>query len=142
MPTLNRRGFLQSLSAAGLVPFLPAMPAVAAPVGHSSIQYVWASYYAKANNACSAPQIMSALNVPPAVAESLMQRLISMNVLSTPGATGVAKLNSRAFDGQRHAPTRNTSTGAQRGLRVDLNAMMKVITRNIASETRQMVVIS
>jgi len=138
MPTLNRRGFIQSLSAAGLVPFLPALPAAAAPVGHSAIQYVWASYYAQMNNACSVPQIMSALNVPPAVAESLMQRLIDMNVLTTPGASGVAQRKKRSFDKRDYTSDRRTRDTSKRLINVDLDLLMRRVTRNIAVETRQL----
>ena len=138
MPTLNRRGFIQSLSAAGLVPFLPALPAAAAPVGHSAIQYVWASYYAQMNNACSVPQIMSALNVPPAVAESLMQRLIDMNVLTTPGASGVAQRKKRSFDKYDYASDRRTRDTSKRLINVDLDLLMRRVTRNIAVETHQL----
>jgi len=135
MPTLNRRGFLQSLSAAGLVPFMPALPAAATPVGHTSIQYVWASYFAKANNACSVPQIMSALNVPPEVAESLMQRMIKTNVLTPPSASGVARLKKRGIADQAgltHAPDRKAART------INLDKIMQVVTRNIAAETRGM----
>jgi len=138
MPTLNRRGFIQSLSAAGLVPFLPALPAAAAPVGHSAIQYVWASYYAQMNNACSVPQIMSALNVPPAVAESLMQRLIDMNVLTTPGASGMAQRKKRSFDKRDYTSDRRTRDTSKRLINVDLDLLMRRVTRNIAVETRQL----
>ena len=138
MPTLNRRGFLQSLSAAGVVPLLPALPAAAAaPVGHSSIQYVWASYFAKANNACSVPQIMSALNVQPAVAESLMQRLVSANVLAPPSASGVARLRKERMAGNieaGHRPAVKVHT------RLNLDRLMQTVTRNMAKETRTLVV--
>jgi len=130
MPTLNRRGFLQSLSAAGLVPMLPAIPA-AAPATHTSIQYVWASYYAQMNNACSVPQIMSALNVSPDVAQSLMRRLIDMNVLTPPGATGVAQLRKRS-NSLRGAQGHEARINAKKALNLD--ALMCRVTRNIARE--------
>ena len=134
MPTLNRRGFLQSLSATGVVPLFPALPAAAAaPVGHTSIQYVWASYFAQANNACSVPQIMSALNVPTAVAESLMQRLVSANVLTTPAASGVAQLKTRSYASESDASHR-PATGTQ--YKLDLDNIMRIVTRNIAVETQ------
>jgi len=131
MPTLNRRGFLQSLSAAGLMPMMPALPAMAAPASHTSIQYVWASYYAQMNNACSVPQIMSALNVQSDVAQSLMQKLIDKNVLMPPGASGVSSLRERPKSQLGHKPAINKLSSL-----IDLDALMRIVTRNIAQEAQ------
>ena len=92
MPTLNRRSFLQSLTAAGLVPALPVLPAMAVPAtaAHMSIQYTWACYYAQMNNACSVSQITSALGVRPEVAQGLFDRLVTQNIITAPGLSGVS----------------------------------------------------
>lgn len=91
MPQLNRRRFIQTVSAAGLAPAIPALPAAAAPaaVSHTPFQLAWASYYAGRNNACSVPQIASALNIDPSVAQSLLTEMVKTNVLSAPDIAGI-----------------------------------------------------
>ncbi len=129
MPTLNRRSFLQGLSAAGIVPMLPAMPAMAAPVaaGHSSIQYTWACYYAQMNNACSVSQISSALGVPPEVAQGLFDRLVTQNIVTAPNALGESVSRRRQL--------MNLKSGgkvtAKTPIRFDPDKLMAEVTRDI-----------
>lgn len=91
MTQLNRRRFIQSVSAAGLTHSIPALPAAAAPVAaaHTPFQLAWASYDASCNNACSVPQISSALNINPSVAQSLLTEVVRKNVLSAPDVAGI-----------------------------------------------------
>jgi hypothetical protein len=132
MPTLNRRNFLQGLSAAAFVPALPALPVTAAPIAaaHTSIQYTWACYYAQMNNACSVSQITSALGVRPEVAQGLFDRLVTQNVITAPGLSGVSVSRKRQIM-QMRAP-RIKQAAAK--IRFDPDHLMTQVTRDIDSQ--------
>lgn len=129
MPTLNRRNFLQGLSAAAFAPALPALPVAAAPAAaaHTSIQYTWACYYAQMNNACSVSQITSALGVRPEVAQGLFDRLITQNVITTPGLSGISVSRKRQIMQLRGPKTKPVVTKPQ----FDPDLLMKQVTRDI-----------
>ena len=127
MPTLNRRHFLQGLTAAGFAPAVPAMPAMAAPAtaAHTSIQYTWACYYAQMNNACSVQQITSALNVGPDVAQGLFDRLVTQNIVTTPNVAGLSVSRKRLEIAARKAATQ------AKAIRFDPDHLMAEVTRDI-----------
>ena len=130
MPQLNRRRFLQGLTAAGFAPALPAMPVAAAPAAaaHSSIQYTWACYYAQMNNACSVSQITSALGVRPEVAQGLFDRMVTQNVITAPGFSGLSVSRKRQMMELRSAGVKTTAT---RPITFDADKLMAEVTRDI-----------
>lgn len=129
MPTLNRRNFLQGLSAAAFAPALPALPVAAAPAAaaHTSIQYTWACYYAQMNNACSVSQITSALGVRPEVAQGLFDRLITQNVITAPGLSGISMSRKRQIMQLRGPKAKPVVTKPQ----FDPDLLMKQVTCDI-----------
>ncbi len=129
MPTLNRRSFLQSLTAAGLVPALPALPAMAVPAtaAHTSIQYTWACYYAQMSNACSVSQITSALGVRPEVGQGLFDRLVTQNIITAPGLSGVSVSHRRQMMNLRSGGAVTSKSTIQ----FDYDQLMAEITRDI-----------
>lgn len=91
MPQLNRRRFLQAVSAAGLVPMIPALPvsAAAAPAGATSAQMLWASLYARAGNAQNAAGLARAMGIPMKSAQGIYAKLVQSNIVAANGATSL-----------------------------------------------------
>lgn len=129
MPTLSRRHFLQGLTAAGFAPALPALPVAAAPVpaAYTTMQYTWACYYAQMNNACSVSQITSALGVPVDVAQGLFDRLVTQNVLTAPGISGVSVSRKRQMMDMRGLRLKPVVAK----VRFDPDQLMAEVTRDI-----------
>ncbi len=86
---MNRRDFAKSMAASAALPLLPAGLATAAPA-IKPIDLMWAKTIAKAQNNGSASLIAQSLNVPPAVANAIQDKLVAQNVIragALPGQT-------------------------------------------------------
>lgn len=135
MPRLTRRFFLGSIGAGLAAPILPATTAAAAPVAHTRLQFVWASYYAQMNNACSPHHIIRALGVSPAVAESLYRALLARDVLRIPLSGGIARARQPMAAGMTgHRPTMRLRKAITQHVRVNLDWVMEQVTRDISNQ--------
>lgn len=102
---MKRRDFLTAASAAALAPLIPTALAASAPAAATgtSLQYVWASYYAQLYNKCSPAMLQKALQVSPDVANSLFSRLLANGSIGAPGLGGLAKAAKPYYSNMRSA---------------------------------------
>ena len=129
--TLNRRHFLKSLAAVGALPALPAMPAAASvSAAHTKMQMLWATTYAQMNNACSVAQIQSALQVSPAVSQSIHRELLARGVLLPTSLGHHVARNPVEGGGLGHRP-RQTTGRRTRWTAADARRLMRIVTRDI-----------
>ena len=108
MPELNRRRFLQVVSAAGLAPAIPALPvhAAAAPRAATTAQMLWASMYARAGSAQNAVGIARSLGVRGAAAQGVYTQLAHSSALAAQGATRLGRVAASRSAPVRMSPVR------------------------------------
>ena len=87
MPKLNRRNFLQFISAAGVAPAIPALPASAAPAGMTSSQMLWASMLSRPGTARNAAGLARTMGISTSTVQGIHAKLIQSHLLAGHGAS-------------------------------------------------------
>ncbi len=90
MPKLNRRRFLQVLSAAGLAPAMPAFAASATTTtaaGLTTSQMLWRSLYAQAGSVQNLGGITRGMGISTTATHSVYTKLIQNHALTAHGAS-------------------------------------------------------
>ena len=82
MPNFNRRGFLYLLSAAGVAPLMPALPAraAAATASGSVSKALWASIYAKSGSASKFVGVARNMGLSNAAIQGVSARSVGVRV--------------------------------------------------------------
>ena len=93
VPELNRRRFLQSVSAASLLPVLPTLPAAAAtaPGAATSAQMLWAGIHAKSGSAAGFASVARTMGISNQAALGVQAKLVHSNVLAARSLSRVAR---------------------------------------------------
>ena len=135
MPTLHRRRCLQSLMAAGAAPLLPAPVLAAAPAKATHAQILWASLFARAGNLRTPAEVARIMNVSPATAQGIFDQVSARGVAAIANPAGAVQTRQ---PGTRDLNRRAVRRTAPRPQPIDMAALMRVVTRNMAEETAQM----
>jgi len=94
---MDRRDFLRTASAAGLLPLLPVMPAAAAPAAAAAapvaneFMYGMAVFNARLRGASSAKHIARDLAIGKDAAAALQSRMVQDGFVTLPNAAGIAR---------------------------------------------------
>jgi hypothetical protein len=97
MPNLNRRNFLQMISAAGLAPALPAFATtgVGASSGMSSAQMLWLSMYKRAESASELTSLAKSMGISTEAAQGVYAKLIRTHALAAHSISKVSQTSSQ-----------------------------------------------
>jgi len=97
MPSFNRRGFLQFLSAAGVAPFLPSMPvrAAAATAGASTSKALWAGIYAKSGSAAKFAGAARNMGLSSAAIQGVGARSVGVRLVAAGASNAVSQAAGR-----------------------------------------------
>ena len=94
MPTLNRRGFLQMIGAAGVTPLLPVMPAraVAGVAVTSPSKALWAGIYAKSGSAPQFLKVAQSMGLPNRAIQGIGARSVGVKLAITAATNPAARV--------------------------------------------------
>jgi hypothetical protein len=123
MPELNRRRFLQVVSAAGLAPVMPALPvSAAAPRGVTTAQMLWASMHARAGSVQNAVGVARSMGIHSTAARGIYTKLAHSGAMAAHGASHLGRVAHA-----RPAPVRPAPTGQAphaRSFQVDMDRVL------------------
>ena len=93
MPSFNRRGFLQLLSAAGAAPLMPALPAgaVSASAKTSVSKALWSGIYAKSGSATKFVSVARNMGLPSSAIQGVSARSVGVRIAVVAAANPIGQ---------------------------------------------------
>lgn len=126
MPKLNRRRFLQVLSATGLAPAMPAFAASATTTtaaGLTTSQMLWGSLYAQAGSVQNMGGISRGMGISATATHSVYTKLIQNHALTAHGTSSLTRIARPAPPPTMAAAPVSKAT-APRQINVDLDRLL------------------
>ena len=99
MPNLDRRGFLRLSGAAGLVPFLPSVPAraVAATTNVPTSKALWAGIYAKSGSVPRFASVAGNMGLSNAAIQGVAARSVGVKIALSAAVNPITRAGNAVF---------------------------------------------